>query len=69
VTDLLAQAFQKASELPENSHDEMAGELLEEIEWESRRDQTLADSQGKIDGMAQKALDEYRSGKTTCQNH
>ncbi len=64
MTNLLAQAFQKASELPENIQDELACELLEEIEWESRWDKTLADSQDKLDKMAQKALDEYQSGKT-----
>lgn len=64
MTNLLAQAFQKASQLPENLQDELASELLEEIEWESRWDETLAKSQDKLDQMAQKALDEYRSGKT-----
>jgi hypothetical protein len=64
MTNLLAQAFQRASQLPENLQDEIASELLEEIEWESRWDKTLAESPDKIDHLAQKALDEYRSGKT-----
>ncbi len=64
MTHLLAQAFQKASQLPEHIQDELANELLEEIEWESRWDKTIADSPDKIDLLAQKALDEYRSGKT-----
>jgi hypothetical protein len=64
MTNLLAQAFQKASQLPENLQDEIASELIEEIEWESRWDETLAQSQDKIDQLAQKALDEYLSGKT-----
>ncbi|MGA2797663.1 MAG: hypothetical protein ABSE63_08805 [Thermoguttaceae bacterium] len=64
MTNLLAQAFQKASQLPENLQDELASALLEEIEWESRWDKTLADSQDKLDQLAQKALDEYQSGKT-----
>jgi hypothetical protein len=64
MTNLLTQAFQKASELPENLQDELASELIEEIEWESRWDKTLAESQDKIDRLAQKAIDEYRSGKT-----
>ena len=38
--------------------------ILEEIEWESRWDKTLAESQDKLDQLAQKALDEYQSGKT-----
>jgi hypothetical protein len=64
MTNLLAQAFQKASELPENIQDELASELLEEIEWESRWDKTLNDSQNALDQLAQKALDEYHAGKT-----
>jgi hypothetical protein len=64
MTNLLAQAFQKASELPENLQDEIACGLLDEIEWESQWDKTLADSQDKLDQMAQKALDEFQSGKT-----
>jgi RNA 3'-terminal phosphate cyclase len=64
MTNLLAQAFQKASQLPEDVQDEIASELLDEIEWESRWDKTLADSQDKLDQLAQKALDEYQSGKT-----
>jgi hypothetical protein len=64
MTNLLAQAFQKASQLPENLQDELASALLEEIEWESRWDKTMAESQDKLDRLAQKALDEYQSGKT-----
>ena len=64
MTNLLAQAFQKASQLPEDLQDELASALLEEIEWESRWDKTLAESQDKLDQLAQKALDEYQSGKT-----
>jgi hypothetical protein len=64
MTNLLAQAFQKASQLPENLQDELACELLDEIEWENRWDKTLAESQDKLDEMARKALEEYRSGKT-----
>jgi hypothetical protein len=64
MTNLLAQAFQKASQLPEHIQDEIACELLDEIEWENRWDKTLADSQDKLDQLAQKAIDEYHSGKT-----
>jgi hypothetical protein len=64
MTNLLSQAFQKASELPDNLQDEIASELLEEIEWESRWDKTLADSSDTIDQLAQKAIKEFQSGKT-----
>ncbi|MGW8257904.1 MAG: hypothetical protein ACWGMZ_10500 [Thermoguttaceae bacterium] len=64
MTKLLAEAFQRASELPENLQDELACELIEEIEWEDRWDKTLAESQDKIDQLAQKAIEEFKAGKT-----
>ena len=64
MTKLLAEAFQKASRLPKSVQDQLAQELLEEIEWESRWDETLAKSQDKLDRMADKALQEYKAGKT-----
>jgi hypothetical protein len=64
VTQLLTQAFEKASQLPDGLQDQLAREVLEEIEAEGRWDQTLADSQDKLDRLAEKALEEYRAGKT-----
>jgi hypothetical protein len=64
MTDLLSQAFERASKLPDDIQDQIALDLLEEIEWESRWDQTLADSQDKLERMAEKAAEEYRAGKT-----
>ena len=64
MTKLLTQAFEKASGLPDDLQDQLAIEVIEEIEWESRWDQTLAHSQDKLERMAEKAAKEYRSGKT-----
>ncbi len=64
MTKLLAQAFDKAAELPEDLQDLLARELLEEIEWESRWDATLAGSQEKLERLAERAAQEYRMGKT-----
>jgi len=36
---------------------------LEEIEWESRWNSTLEESQDKLDKLAEKGLREYRAGK------
>ena len=63
MTKLLAQAFDRAAELPEDLQDQLARELLEEIEWESNRDATLADSQEKLEQLAERAAQEYRMGK------
>jgi hypothetical protein len=38
--------------------------MLEEIEWESGWDQTLARSQDKLDQLTERAAGEYRDGKT-----
>jgi hypothetical protein len=64
MTKLLAQAFEKASGLPDDVQDQLAKEMLEEIEWESRWDRTLANSQEKLERLAERAAREYRAGKT-----
>jgi len=64
MTELLSQAFEKASQLPDDLQDQLAQELLEEIEWEARWDRTLAESQDKLERLAEKAREEYESGKT-----
>jgi hypothetical protein len=38
MTELLTQAFEKASELPDDLQDHLALDVLEEIEGESRWD-------------------------------
>lgn len=65
MTKLLTQAFERASQLPGNLQDEIAQEMLDEIEWETRWDGTLEASQDKLERLAAKALQEYRDGKTT----
>jgi hypothetical protein len=64
MTKLLAEAFQKASELPENLQDELARELLDGLAWEARWDQALAESGEALDRMAEQALKEHRTGRT-----
>jgi len=64
MTKLLAQAFEKASMLPEEIQDALARELMEGLMWESQWDKTLSDSVGSLDEVAGKALDEYRAGRT-----
>jgi uncharacterized protein with von Willebrand factor type A (vWA) domain len=64
MTKLLTQAFEKASQLAEELQDQLAQELLEEIEWESRWDGTLEESQDALSKLAEKAMQEYRAGRT-----
>ncbi len=67
MTSLLNQAFQKAASLPDSIQDALAEELLEEIEWEKQWNKTLDNSSDKLRIVAEKALKEYRSGKTDEQ--
>jgi len=64
MTKLLSDAFEKASQLPENLQDELARILLDELAWECRWNQTLDESTDKLDRMAEDALKDYRAGRT-----
>jgi hypothetical protein len=64
MTDLLAQAFAKAAELPESLQDELARELLDDLVGEGRWSAALADSAEPLDDMAEQALKEHRAGRT-----
>jgi ubiquinone biosynthesis protein Coq4 len=64
MTTLLTEAFQKASTLPEETQDQLAQEMIAEIEWENRWDKSLTESRDKLDLLAENALHEYKSGRT-----
>ncbi len=64
MTDLLAQAFAKASELPESLQDELARELLAGLVGEARWSVALADSAETLDNLAEQALKERQAGRT-----
>ena len=64
MTKLLKIAFDKASLFSEELQDQLAQELLEEIEWEAAWDKTLASSQDRLDQLAEKAEQDYLTGKT-----
>lgn len=44
--------------------DELAREACEELAGEAQWDQTLAQSAETVDRMAERALEEYRTGQT-----
>jgi hypothetical protein len=64
MTDLLKKAFEQAGRLPDGVQDEVARQLLEDIEGELLWDDTLARSQDKLEEMADRALREHRAGRT-----
>ena len=56
MTGLLKKAFERASELPEVLQDDVAAELLEDIEGELRWDDTLRRSPDLLEKLADQAL-------------
>ena len=67
MTELLEQAFKKAQKLSNDLQDELAQQLLEDIENELKWQESLSDSDVDLDvleEMAQRALIEDREGKT-----
>ncbi|MEM8723169.1 MAG: hypothetical protein AAGE84_28445 [Cyanobacteria bacterium P01_G01_bin.39] len=67
MTELLEQAFKKAQKLSNDLQDELAQQLLEDIENELKWQESLSSSDVDLDvleEMAQMALIEDREGKT-----
>jgi len=64
MTRPLEAAFGKASHLPAAAQEQLAAQLLEDIEAETNWDRTLADSQSLLEEMARKARASRRAGKT-----
>ena len=62
MTKLLEKAFHKASSLPEDVQDAIAQNLIKEMGWESKWDDTLASSQDALENMGLKALKEFKDG-------
>ena len=60
----LKNAFEQAGKLSEAAQEQLAEQLLEEIEGEQKWDETLAGSQDLLERMAKQALAAHRTGKT-----
>jgi hypothetical protein len=70
MTVLFKKALAKATDLPKPVQNELAKQLLEDIEAELKWDRTLASpkSQKLLAHMAKKALKNFRSGKTIAKD-
>ena len=64
MSNLLQQAFDKASQLPPDEQDVFAAWILEELRSEERWQDLFARSQDLLAKMADEALAEYKAGKT-----
>jgi hypothetical protein len=67
MTILLKQAFEKASQLPDDLQDQLAQEVLEDIAGERQWDTTLAQSEELLEKLAEQALREFEAGRTRPQ--
>ncbi len=65
MTTLLEKAIEKISALPEIEQNIYAKNLLDEIESEKRWEHLFSESEELLSEMAEKALKELKSGKTT----
>ncbi len=66
MTELLQQAFERASQLPEVEQDKFARFLLAELESEQQWTQLFArpESEVLLERLANEALSEHRAGQT-----
>lgn len=64
MTELLAKAFEEASKLPDEAQNQLAAQLLRDLEAEARWDRTLASSPEALEKLAAEALEEFRAGRT-----
>ena len=65
MTDLLTEAFNKAQSLPIHLQDELAEQLIEDIENELKWQQSLSQPQSStLENLAAKALNDSLQRKT-----
>lgn len=64
MTELLRDAFARASHLPPAEQDLLASRLLAELGEEDAFDHAIAASSGKLARLAREALAEHRAGDT-----
>jgi hypothetical protein len=65
MTNLLTKAFKKVQDLPDYLQDELAEQLIEDVENELQWQQQLSHPQhSKLDELAAKALSDSTQGKT-----
>ena len=64
MTNLLDEAYAAAKELPEEEQEAIGAVLLAEIDADRRWDELFAKHSDVIERMADKALEDYRLGRT-----
>ena len=64
MTNLLKNAFAKASKLPKTEQNALARWVLEELASEKRWEKAFAESARKLTHLADEALEDHAKGKT-----
>jgi hypothetical protein len=64
MTELLEQAFKKASKLTEIEQNALAKWVLGELESAKKWDKAFSGSENVLDILAKEAFQEYKKGKT-----
>jgi methylase of polypeptide subunit release factors len=64
MSNLLDEAYAAAKELPEEEQEAIGAVLLAEIDADRRWDELFAKPSDVIERMAEKALEDYRLGRT-----
>jgi hypothetical protein len=64
MTQLLNQAFQEASKLPQLEQNMLARLLLDEMSAADQWDELFADSENVLENLADEALKSHLDGKT-----
>jgi hypothetical protein len=64
MTQLLARAFEQATQLPDVEQNALAKWLLDELQSEKRWSEAFAESEDVLEKLADEALAEKRQGKT-----
>ncbi|MEO8287639.1 MAG: hypothetical protein ABI670_14520 [Chloroflexota bacterium] len=65
MTELLQEAFEEASKLPQEEQDAMAQWILAELASERKWDEAFASSSDILAQLADAALEDYEQGRTT----
>ena len=68
MTKLLEKAFKEASKLPKLGQNAFAKWVMDELETESKWQETFASSEDILDKLADQALEEYKAGKSKILN-
>lgn len=65
MTKLLEKAIKEVSQLPEDEQDTFAALILEEMASEERWTEAFGKSQDQLAKLAEEAITEFRSGRTS----